>query len=282
VHLDGHIRTDVEGAAITSSGVDPDLLPPNEPPRALRTPKVADLLADRIRERILSGDLTDGERLPSQDELLAEYRVGRSSLREALRILESEQLIRVQRGNVGGATIHRPTAGMAAYTLGMVLQSRSVPLVDVGKALKMLEPLCAELCARREDRAEAVVPALTAVHEAAKAAVDDPLEVIRHSRLFHEQLAKRCGNETLILVVGALEELWSEHEAAWARTASRTQHFPPMPLRHSGLREHATLLQLIVRGDAAGAARAARRHLDTSQLYAMSAGADVGVRVTGA
>lgn len=248
----------------------------------LRAPKVADLLADRIREQILSGTLNDGERLPSQDELLAEYGVGRSSLREALRILESEQLIRVQRGNVGGATVHRPTAGTAAYTLGMVLQSRSVPLADVGVALKKMEPLCAELCAQREDRAEAVVPALTAAHEAAEAAVGDPINVIRQSRLFHEQLAKRCGNETLTLVVGALEELWSEHEAAWARTASKSQSFPDMPLRHTGLREHATLLKMIVKGDAAGAARAARQHLETSQLYAMSAGADVAVRVTGA
>lgn len=191
-------------------------------------------------------------------------------------------MIRVQRGNVGGATVHLPTAGTAANALGMVLQSRNVSLLDVGNALKLLEPLCAELCAQREDRATTVVPPLEAVHAAAEAAVDDPLEVIRQSRLFHEQLAKRCGNETLILVVGALEELWSEREAAWARSASVSQSFPDMPLRHTGLREHATLLRLIIKGDAAGAARAARKHLETSQLYAMSSGADVPVRVTGA
>jgi GntR family transcriptional regulator, transcriptional repressor for pyruvate dehydrogenase complex len=242
---------------------------------------VADLLADRIRAQSLSGALADGERLPSQDELLSEYGVGRTSLREALRILESEQLIRVRRGNVGGATVHRPTAGIAAYTIGMVLQSRSVSLADVGNALKLLEPLCAELCAQREDRATAVVPALTAVHDAAEAAIDDPLEVIRQSRLFHEQLAKRCGNETMTLVVGALEELWSEHEAAWARGASKNQAFPDLPLRHTGLSEHSALLGLIAEGDAAGAAQAARAHLETSQLYVMSAGADRAVRVTG-
>jgi GntR family transcriptional repressor for pyruvate dehydrogenase complex len=254
---------------------------PNPQREELRTPKVADLLADRIRFRILSGDLTDGERLPPQDELLAEYGVGRSSLREALRILESERLIHVRRGNIGGATILRPSAGMAAYTLGMVLQSRSVPLADVGGALKLLEPLCAELCAQREDRDHTVLPTLTAVHEAAEAAINDPLEVIRQSRHFHEQLAKLCGNETLILVVGALEELWSEHEAAWARMANSSHSFPEMPLRHVGLAEHRALLKCIRKGDAAGAARAARKHLRTSQLYAMSAGADVLVRVTG-
>ncbi len=248
---------------------------------SLRAPKVADLLADRIRAQILSGVLADGERLPSQDELLAEYGVGRGSLREALRILESERLIRVQRGNIGGATVLRPSAGMAAYTLGMVLQSRSVSLHDVGDALKLLEPLCAELCASRQDREEAVVPTLVAIHNAAEAAVNDPLEVIRQSRLFHEQLAKLCGNETLILVVGALEELWSEHEAAWARVASTSHAFPDMPLRHAGLGEHGTLLKYIKRGDRAAAGRAARRHLETSQLYAMSGGTDLAVRVTG-
>lgn len=169
---------------------------------------------------------------------------------------------------------------MAAYTLGMVLQSRSVPLADVGTAIRLLEPLCAELCAQREDRDESVLPALTAVHQAAETAIEDPLEVIRLSRLFHEQLAKWCGNETMTVVVGALEELWSEHEAAWARGASKIHAFPDMPLRRTGLSEHRALLKLITRGDAAGAARAARMHLETSQLYAMSAGGDLPIRVT--
>jgi DNA-binding FadR family transcriptional regulator len=246
----------------------------------LRAPKVADLLADRIRERILSGSLADGDRLPAQDDLLNEYGVGRSSLREALRVLESEGLISVQRGNVGGAVVHRPSPETAAYTLGMVLQSRDVRLLDVGKALELIEPLCAELCAGRDDRHETVVPQLQEAHDAAVAEMDDDLAVIRHSRRFHELLAQSCGNDTLTLVAGALESLWSVHEQAWAEDASRQGLFPEESLRTRGLREHGRLIKAIDRGDTVAAVREARKHLHTSQLYAMSSGADPRVRIT--
>lgn len=249
--------------------------------KRVHAPKVADILADRIRERILSGDLSEGDRLPAQDDLLAEFGVGRSSLREALRMLESEGLLSIQRGNVGGAVVHRPSSETAAYTFGMVLQADAVPLNDVADALRLLEPLCTELCARREDRAEAVVPTLRAALEASLAAVDDDLEVIRQSRKFHEALAELCGNRTLVMVVGALESLWSTQEQSWAEDASVRGEFPDRPARRKALKEHERLLTLIERGDGTGAAREARKHLVTSTLYAMSDGSARSVKVTG-
>ena len=94
----------------------------------LRQPRLAEMVADGLRERILSGELGDGDMLPKQDDLLAEFRVSPPSIREALRILETEGLITVQRGNVGGAIVHRPKPATAAYMLGLVMQSRSVQL----------------------------------------------------------------------------------------------------------------------------------------------------------
>src|SRR6201996_595515 len=110
------------------------------------------MVADGLRERILSGELADGAMLPKQDDLLAEFRVSPPSIREALRILETEGLITVQRGNVGGAIVHRPQPAKAAYMLGMVLQSRAVDLLDVQNALRSLEPVCAAAAASRPDR----------------------------------------------------------------------------------------------------------------------------------
>src|SRR5882724_6325161 len=101
----------------------------------LRQPRLAEMVADGLRERILSGELGDGAMLPKQDDLLAEFRVSPPSIREALRILETEGLITVQRGNVGGAVVHRPQQSKAAYMLGLVLQSRAVPLQDVVTAM---------------------------------------------------------------------------------------------------------------------------------------------------
>jgi GntR family transcriptional repressor for pyruvate dehydrogenase complex len=248
------------------------------PTRTVRPLKVAELLADSIRERILSGDLADGDRLLAQDDLLAEYKVGRPALREALRILENEGMLTVQRGNVGGAVVHRPTASTAAHALGMVLQIDRITLADVADALKLLEPLCVELCAGRPDRNETVVPILREIHEAGVAVEDDELEIIRRSRQFHEELAKGCGNDTLTLVVGALESLWSLH-AEDLVDVSHVGLLSDRALRTKAEKEHARLIACIEQGDAPRAAREARKHLETAQRYTMLGEGDQTVRV---
>lgn len=245
-----------------------------------RLPKVAEILADAIREEIVNGVLADGERIPTQDDLMEQYRVGRPAVREALRILENEGLVSIQRGNVGGAVVHVPNAKSAARVMGIVLQSRSVPLVDVAAALKLVEPLCAELCARRPDRIETVVPELRGAYEAGLAVVEDDVAVVKQSRRFHEALANCCGNSTITLVVGALEWLWSVHEQAWANTASLSGEFPPRPLRDRGHDEHRQILEYIELGEYSLARDEAARHLETAQLYALSSGERRLVQVT--
>ena len=102
-------------------------------------PSVAEMVADVIRARIVAGTLPDGSMLPKQDQLISEFQVSRPSFREALRILESEGLISVRRGNVGGAQVHTPTPENAARTLGLVLQAHEVALDDLAAALAVVD-----------------------------------------------------------------------------------------------------------------------------------------------
>jgi GntR family transcriptional repressor for pyruvate dehydrogenase complex len=238
----------------------------------IRQPRLAEMVAEALRERIVSGDLKDGAMLPRQEDLLQEFRVSRPSLREALRILEAEGLITVHRGNRGGATVHVPRAANAAYSVGLVLQSRGVQMIDVREALKSIEPVCAGLCAQRPDRLEAVLPHLTELHEATLAALDDPLEFTVTSRRFHEALVESCGNETIKLVIGALESLWTSREEAWARSADESGGFPDAKRRLSGTKAHARILKYIEEGDVDRVQRQARLHLDSSLLYALDEG----------
>ena len=97
----------------------------------LRQPRLADMVASVLRERIVDGKLANGDLLPKQDELLEEFRISRPSLREALRILESEGLLTVRRGNVGGSVVEAPTADTSAYMFGLVLQSRRGTVADL-------------------------------------------------------------------------------------------------------------------------------------------------------
>jgi GntR family transcriptional repressor for pyruvate dehydrogenase complex len=242
--------------------------PPTAPRAQMRAPHVAEIVADELRRRILDGEIPDGQLLPKQENLLAEFQVSRPSLREALRILEAEGLVSVRRGKIGGAVVHRPQPANAAYTLGLILRSRNVPVEDVSSALRHIEPVCAALCAARPDRKEAVVPRLRAIHEAARECIDDPPTFIVVSRQFHEVLVDCCGNETLKLIVGTLESLWSAMAMAWAER-SLPEGFPDAAYRQHGFDDHELLLRLIERGEVDAAAREARTHLEWAPVYSI-------------
>jgi GntR family transcriptional repressor for pyruvate dehydrogenase complex len=174
----------------------------------VRVTRVADVVADRIRELILAGDLADGQRLPPKEVLMQQFRVSGIAMREALRILESEGLLTVQRGNQGGAVVHGPDAETAAYTVALVLRTRGTDVRDVLQAQGSIEPLCASLCARRPDRKKAVVPALRKLVDASTELIDAEEARFREILfLFHQAVVERCGNNSLTLMAGILESI---------------------------------------------------------------------------
>jgi GntR family transcriptional regulator, transcriptional repressor for pyruvate dehydrogenase complex len=238
----------------------------------LHHPRLAEIVAGKLRERIVLGELPDGTRLPKQDDLLQEFRVSRQSLREALRILEAEGLISIQRGNVGGAIVQAPRARSSAYMFGLVLRSRHVSLGDLAEAIRAVEPVAASLCARRPDRMDAVAPELRRLQEAARAAIGDAVDFTRLARRFHEEMVQLCGNQTLILMLGTLELMWSHQERDWAERAEEAGRYPGGEARQDVLTAHAAILRAIERGDEDRAARLARDHLRASQRYALAAG----------
>ncbi|GLZ02734.1 hypothetical protein Acsp03_02010 [Actinomadura sp. NBRC 104412] len=238
-----------------------------EPSTPLHQPRLAELIADKLRRRILTGRLPDGALLPNQDSLLAEFKISKPSLREALRILEAEGLITVRRGNVGGAYVHRPQARHAAYSLSLVLQAQQATLADVGGALKNLEGTCAELCARRDDRATEVVPYLREANERARETLDDVLVYVDAMADFHRGLVDRCGNTTLRLISGSVEALWLAHVQDWATMSTRAGTFPDRDYRLRGLETHERITDLIAAGAVEEAGRLAHAHFDPDQFY---------------
>jgi GntR family transcriptional repressor for pyruvate dehydrogenase complex len=226
----------------------------------LRQPRLAEMVAGVLRDRILSGEVADGELLPKQDELLDEFGVSLPPIREALRILETEGLITVQRGNVGGAVVHRPQESKVVYMMGLVLQSREVHLSDVLEAVVAFEPACAAACATRSDRATTVLPTLRTTLDGANAAIDDAAAYTGLARRFHLELVAGCGNEAMSLAVGALESLWTVHVDAMARSRDRHGSFADVAARRRSAKEHERLYAAIEKGDARAAERLARAH----------------------
>jgi DNA-binding FadR family transcriptional regulator len=240
--------------------------------RQLRQPRLAEIIAASLRDDILTGKLKEGDSLPRQEDLFTRFRVSLPAVREAMRILETEGLVEVRRGNVGGAVVHLPTAERTARMIAMVLQVKGATPADVSGALSCIEPVCARLCAQREDRASEVVPVLRAALDVQVAEFDDASRYNANARLFHEALVERCGSETMILVIGALETIWSAHESAvWNEAV--TGSAMAAGTRRAALRDHEKLLEAIGAGDGERAAAIAGAHLAATRRSTLSSSA---------
>ena len=237
----------------------------------IRQPRVAEIVASRLRDDILSGRLKEGDILPSQESLFTEFGVSPPALREAIHILEVDGLVSVRRGNMGGAVVHLPSAERTAHMISMVLQSRSATPADVSGALMHLEPICAGLCAARADRMTEVVPHLQAEIDRQETEFDDTAQYVRNARRFHEALVSRCGNEPMILLIGSLELIWSAHESSvWGDEGGPMQH----KTMRAALRDHQRLLDAIREGNADRAVRLAQDHLAAARRNTLAFGRD--------
>ncbi len=230
-----------------------------------RQPRLAEVIAAELRDGILFGIYEDGDSLPKQEDLIERFGVSPPSIREALRVLETEGLVTVQRGNVGGAIVHAPRADKVAYMLGLVLQHQGVAVRDVVQTLVRLDPACAALCAERTNRRRSVVPLLRANLRESKRVIADPEKYAPIAHDFHEIMVNNCGSPTMSLVVGALESLWTGHVARLAGAPRPSSKTTTRDAREASWSEHAQLLELIADGDADGAQRLAHRHLTTHE-----------------
>ncbi|OBG83069.1 GntR family transcriptional regulator [Mycobacterium sp. E802] len=238
------------------------------PAHRIRQPRVAEIVASKLRDDILSGRLREGDVLPTQESLFGEFGVSPPALREAIHLLETDGLISVRRGNVGGAVVQMPSADRTAHTIGMVLQTRSATPADVSEALLHLEPICAGMCAAREDRATEVVPFLQAEIDLQTAQFDDLSHYVPNARRFHEALVSRCGNEPMILLIGSLELIWSAHESSvWGDDVDQET-------MRAALRDHQRLLDAIAEGNPARATKLAADHLTAARRTTLAAGYD--------
>ncbi len=244
--------------------------------RTPRPARMASLVADTLRRQIFDHQHDDG--LPKEEELRERFGVAKSSMREALLILETEGLITVRRGNVGGASVHLPTAESAGYSLALSMTAAGTTIGDVAEALLVLEPMCAVACAQREDRAEQLVPRLDALNKEYETAIEDGIAAIALSRDFHEAIVDGCGNPAISVVTSALARIWSAHEKEWATEASLSGTFPSIEDRRIALAWHIRVADHVRNGDVA-VADVVTAHLREAQSHTLANRADHPVDV---
>jgi DNA-binding FadR family transcriptional regulator len=214
---------------------------------AVRIPKTAELVARRIRNGIIRGELADGDSLPAEAQLITEFEVSRPTIREAVRILESEGLITVARGARGGARVSAPNYAMVARAAGITLQANGATVSDLYEMRTLIEPPAAKLVAERNSKAGAA--ALRAHLETEYSLVEDRAAEAQAIAQFHRLMIELAGNVTLTMVAHALQGLIERHlTLAQRKEVTEDEALLQRRLRF-GLKSHAKLIGFIEAGD---------------------------------
>ena len=228
----------------------------------VRVPKAGELVAAELRRRIITGELEEGEPLPGEAALMIQFGVSRPTLREAFRILESEQLIKVLRGARGGARVLRPDPTVAARYTGVVLQSLNVPLVDVYRARASLEESAIGMTDGR--RLPTHLRGLEELLAVGAELLDDSPAYADHDVAFHQAVVRLADNTTLSVLADMLFTIMAVHNRAFIAAHPEGYELPANRVAH---RAHQKLVRLLVAGDLGEASRYWRRHLDGVEKY---------------
>lgn len=197
------------------------------------------VVLEKIEADLLAGKLGPGDRLPSERDLVAQLGVGRSSVREALRVLEVMGLIRTATGSgptAGAIVVARPTGGMRAL-LKLQVAAQGFAIGDVVDTRLLLEEWVAgELAAAGENDLQAAREALIAMDAPALS----PADFLALDAQFHVALAEASGN---LVVAAMMSGLRSSIEAYVLEGAS---HIPDWESAVDRLRaEHRDIMAAI-------------------------------------
>ena len=118
-----------------------------------RTLKTSEVVALEIVRDIVERGLKPGDRLPLESEMLVQYRVSRASLREALRLLETQGLITIRPGRGSGTLVGKATPSHLGRTMTLYFHMSDVTYDDLLNAWMLTEPMLAELAASNPNRA---------------------------------------------------------------------------------------------------------------------------------
>jgi GntR family transcriptional regulator, transcriptional repressor for pyruvate dehydrogenase complex len=216
-----------------------------------RSQKVAELVARAILHDIVQHQLEPGTKLPSESEMVASYGVGRASLREALRILEIQGLIRIKQGQGGGPAVGEVLSDNFARMSTMYFYTARATLRELFEARLILETEMASYAAQRQD--PRLIAALQDNLNLAEGLGDESAE--RQSsvaRDFHTIITGLSGNRVLDLVSRAIKDIYVE----------RVRSFPYPPETQLAVHNsHRLIVQAIVAGDAPLAGTLMRQHM---------------------
>ncbi len=214
-------------------------------------PKASDVLASRLRDLIISGHFAPGDFLPSERELVTESKLSRTSVRDALRVLESDGLISTKVGRAGGSMVTLPGRASVARSVELFVRTHGVRLDSLLECRVAVEPTLARLTARHRTKPQ--LDEMSALHERFAASVDDVSAYKRLNLEWHLAVARSSGNEPLMALMEAI--------SMPIRDAQDYQHVTTPELRAQAVKAHSVILKAIRDKDEDAAFKRMERHV---------------------
>ena len=219
--------------------------------RAVRAARASHDIVLQIRAHIFAGNLVPGDRLPSEKELCEQFGLSRITVRDALRVLESQGLISIKVGAGGGAFVADPNGASASDILTDLLRLQRATTKELVEARLVIETSLVTFAAQRATRAD--LDAMQKAIAGARAGRDsgDP-HFTPHSVQFHIALAKASKNQVLFFTVNSFRSLFYD-------TLERL--LPDDRMAQRAIDDHQKILDAIAAHDADRAVQVMRDHL---------------------
>jgi DNA-binding FadR family transcriptional regulator len=221
-----------------------------------RSPKMSEVIARQLVSHIVDEDLPEGSVLPVERALAEQFGVGRSTIREALRLLETRGVLTIRPGPGGGPIVRRPRPADLRDNLTLILQFEGASLADVLDARVALEPAVAALAAQHitDEQIEELAASVDAILDN----LDDHRRFLAENQRFHALMADASGGIALKVFLETLQWLADGAVVGIEYTAGR---------RKAVAQAHGAIVDALRERDPVGAAEAMRQHLGEAGSY---------------
>lgn len=218
-------------------------------------------VVEQIKEQIKSGYLKAGSLLPSERELSEKLEVSRSSVREAVTLLESLGILEVKHGKGSFVRDFKNTKSMKNYfdTFALLFDIEPSQTLQLLEVRKILEPQAAALAAKNAT-AEDILQ-LHEIHEEMKKVPGREEVGLDPDYKFHFQIASSTGNEILFSTLNALSDLMrkSLRQTSWLALTDKQRTTGP-------IKEHELIIKAIQEKDAAAAHDLMLKHIEEVEI----------------
>jgi DNA-binding FadR family transcriptional regulator len=208
----------------------------------------SDVIA-QIRRAILSGQYRPGDRLPTEREMAQQFGVSRVTVRDALRALEANGLVRVKVGGQGGPYVSEPDIALLSDSIGTHLHLRGTTFQELAEARQALETTAAQLAAQRATDED-----LAALEAAIHGPIQPPADPAASSLDFHTALMVAAHNQALLAMFRATRALIQQ--------AFDALHAQQPDMADAARKTHGELYAAIAARQADRAAELMRSHLE--------------------